>query len=324
MEEYIGIDIGGTKCAIVTAKIENNVPIIKYKSKINTKDFSSPIDTIDYLCNDLLDYLKKNNKDIKSFKAVGISCGSPLDSKTGYILSPPNLPGWDEVPVVKLVKDRLGLDTYLQNDANACAVAEWKFGSGVGYNNVVFLTFGTGFGAGLILDGKLYEGTNGNAGEIGHVRLSNNGPIGYGKKGSVEGFCSGGGLKQIAQQEVQRCKSNNIQTNLNEESTAKDIFENARLGDKIAKDIVNKCAKRLGNALSIIIDLINPEVIIIGSIYERNEDLLYKKVMKQIKKEALPQSTNVCKILKAKLGDGIGDCASIAIAYERFNNEIHK
>ena len=105
---------------------------------------------------------------------------------------PPNHPGWDAVPVTEYISERLSVPAFLQNDANACTVAEWKFGAGKGTRNLIFLTFGTGLGAGLILDGRLYEDANGLAGEAGHIRLAENGPLGYGKFGSFEGFCSGG------------------------------------------------------------------------------------------------------------------------------------
>ena len=117
-------------------------------------------------------------------------------------MCPPNLPDWDNVPLVEMTEKRLGIKTILQNDANACAVAEWKFGAGRGTRNMVFLTFGTGMGAGLILDGRLYSGTNDMAGEVGHIRLAPKGPLGYGKKGSFEGFCSGGGIADLAKQTV--------------------------------------------------------------------------------------------------------------------------
>ena len=127
----------------------------------------------------------------KTPDSIGISCGGPLDSRRGVIMGPPNLPGWDDVYIVRQIENHYGVQAHLQNDANACAVAEWKFGAGRGKQNVVFMTFGTGLGAGLILDGKLYSGTNDNAGELGHIRLDRFGPVGFGKAGSFEGFCSG-------------------------------------------------------------------------------------------------------------------------------------
>ena len=120
--------------------------------------------------------------------AIGISCGGPLDCARGRILSPPNLPGWDEVPVVSRLADRFGVPVRLANDADACALAEWRFGAGRGTQNMIFLTFGTGLGAGLILDGRLYRGASSSAGEVGHIRMAVDGPLGYGKRGSLEGL----------------------------------------------------------------------------------------------------------------------------------------
>ncbi len=181
----LGFDIGGTKCAVMTAKWDgNNIELIK-KEKCSTDLTVKPqkmIEKLIVMAEGILD---------KKPDAIGISCGGPLDSKTGVIMGPPNLPGWDDVEIVKQLEAHFGVKAHLQNDANACAVAEWKFGAGKGKNNVVFMTFGTGLGAGLILDGKLYSGTNDNAGELGHIRLDRFGPVGYGKAGSFEGFCSG-------------------------------------------------------------------------------------------------------------------------------------
>lgn len=131
---------------------------------------------------------------------IGISCGGPLDSRRGVILSPPNLPGWDEVPVKAYFERETGAPAMLRNDADACAVAEWRYGAGRGCRNMVFLTFGTGFGAGLILNGALYSGSCDMAGEIGHIRAPGDPayrPVGYGKSGSFEGYCSGGGIAEL-------------------------------------------------------------------------------------------------------------------------------
>ena len=178
---YLGLDLGGTKCALVTGTKDCRV---LSRDEIRTADFPDWRDALDAL-------LRRAPRG--PFRAVGVSCGGPLDPSRGLILSPPNLPGWDDVPIVQTLEERLGAPAFLQNDANACALAEWRFGAGKGCENMIFLTFGTGFGAGLILDGRLYTGTNDMAGEVGHVRAEKDGPEGYGKRGSFEGFCSGAG-----------------------------------------------------------------------------------------------------------------------------------
>ena len=186
----VGFDIGGTKCAVTTAEWDGeNIQLIG-KDMCATEKIP-PEEMIDKLII-MADAIIEKKPD-----AIGISCGGPLDSRRGVILGPPNLPGWDYVEIVKQIESHYGVPVKLQNDANACAVAEWKFGAGKGKQNVVFLTFGTGLGAGLILDGKLYTGTNDNAGEVGHIRLDDDGPVGYGKAGSFEGFCSGGGIAKL-------------------------------------------------------------------------------------------------------------------------------
>ena len=200
-------------------------------------------------------------------------------------MCPPNLPDWDNVPIVEITENRLGIKTKLQNDANACAVAEWKFGAGRGCSNMVFLTFGTGLGAGLILNGSLYSGTNGNAGEAGHIRLAESGPTGYGKEGSFEGFCSGGGIAQLGYMKAIEMAASGIYPSYYKEGmspsqiTAKAIAEAASKGDETALEIYKICGEYLGKGLSVIIDLLNPEKIVIGSIFSRSGDLL-KESMK--------------------------------------------
>lgn len=233
-------------------------------------------------------------------------------------MSPPNLPGWDNIPIVKILSDEFGVPAAIHNDANACALAEWTFGAGKGSRNMAFLTFGTGLGAGLILDGKLYSGTNDNAGELGHIRLSDFGPVGYGKAGSFEGFCSGGGIRQLAQSlvkerlqmggHVEWCPDGDL-----EKITAKTVAEAARKGDSLAQEIFDISSRYLGIGLSILIDIINPEVIVIGSIYTRNEDMMKPVMDRVISREALPLAAKVCKVVPAALGEAIGDYAALSV-----------
>lgn len=199
----LAFDIGGTKCAVILGdKNENNgLDIVAKEVLLTNKPMYEMIELLFHTAESLL---KKNAVSMEDLGGIGISCGGPLNSKKGLILSPPNLPGWDNIPIVSLTEERFGKKTILQNDANACATAEWKYGAGKGFSNLIFLTFGTGMGAGLILDGRLYSGISGLAGEVGHLRLAEMGPVGFGKAGSFEGFCSGGGIAQLAQIKVRQ------------------------------------------------------------------------------------------------------------------------
>lgn len=303
---YIGIDIGGTKCAVISADDQG-----KKISRVafETADADTTLNRILY-----------EVEQLPACHAIGISCGGPLDEERGIILSPPNLPGWDLIQITKILTERFGVPAYLCNDANACALAEWKFGAGRGSRNMIFLTMGTGMGAGLILNGQLYRGTNGNAGEIGHIRLSDFGPVGYGKIGSVEGFCSGGGIKQLGQtlaiEQLQVGKTTSFCQSFDElESiSAKSLAMAADAGDATALRVWQIVSEKLGASLSLLIDLLNPERIVIGSIFERAGHLLRDGLEQVILQEALSQSARVCQILPAELGDEIGDYAAIAVA----------
>lgn len=316
-ENLIGIDIGGTKCAVVLGDSSGEI--------IDRISFpTEAIRGVDYAIGKIFksidEVLKRNSKDIKNIQSIGISCGGPLDSEKGIIMSPPNLPKWDNIPIKDIIKNRFNKEVYLQNDANACAIAEWKFGAGKDCSNMIFLTFGTGLGAGLILNGKLYTGANDMAGEVGHIRLDKEGPLGYGKFGSFEGYCSGGGIAKLAYKEITRriregekvefCKSLEEAKNI----TAKEVGIAAKNGDKVAIDILNISGKYLGIGLSILIDILNPEKIIIGSIFARCIEFLQPMVEEIIKKEALELSYKNCVILPAGLGESIGDYACLSVA----------
>jgi len=306
----LGFDIGGTKCAVITAATDGEGVEILKKEKIATDTLISPEEMIGRLIG-LADTILEKKPD-----AIGISCGGPLDSGKGIILSPPNLPGWDRVEIVKIIKSHYAVPVHLQNDANACAVAEWKFGAGRGCRNMVFMTFGTGLGAGLILDGRLYEGTNGNAGEVGHVRLAENGPVGFGKAGSFEGFCSGSGIAKLGlslAREKGECGYYKRGMGA-EEVTAKSIADAARAGDETALEVFRISGRRLGEGLSILIDILNPEKIVIGSVFARCHDLLWNEAKSLIEREALFESASCCQVVAAELGEKIGDFGAVATA----------
>lgn len=302
----VGIDIGGTKCAVITSDMQGN---ILQRQAIKTTNFKDTYAAIFQLL-----------KALPPFDAVGVSCGGPLDEDEGVILSPPNLPDWDRVEIVKDLQTAFGVPAKIRNDANACALAEHKFGAGVGCKNMIFLTFGTGMGAGIIADGKLYSGTNGNAGEIGHIRMAKKGPVGYGKIGSFEGFCSGQGIRQLGEIYAKRAMKKGIRPLYTEipDYTTADIAAAARKGDKTALTVFKKCGNMLGRGLSVLVDILNPQRIVIGSVYARCQDLLDEATYKTLKAESLAVSLGGCEIKPAKLGEQIGDMAAIAVATEAY------
>ena len=310
MKYYLGMDIGGTKCAVILS--EKKADAIKDKIRFETRVERGYKAIVDELISSAKEILSRNGIEPCDILACGVSCGGPLNSDTGVIMRPPNLPDWDNVPLADMIKESLGIPCKVRNDADACALAEWQFGAGKGTKNMIFLTFGTGMGAGLILDGKLYSGTNGTAGEVGHIRLDADGPEAYGKAGSFEGFCSGAGIAAMGKKMLSIY--NGTTTIPRDNVTAKTIADAAVNGDKLANAIYRRCGEKLGLGLSILIDILNPERIVIGSIFQRSGHLLIESMNETIRKEALEISAQCCKIVPAMLGDEIGDFAAIGVA----------
>lgn len=312
---YLGIDIGGTKCAVIAGTDEMK---ILSKKVFPTETIKGPDHTIGLLLDKSMETVNELGQE--NLIATGISCGGPLNSKTGMVNSPPNLPGWDDIPITRFFIEKFGVQTYLQNDANACALAEWRFGAGKGTRNMVFLTFGTGMGGGIIIDGNLYSGTNDLAGEVGHIRLADDGPRAYGKKGSFEGFCSGTGIALIAEKIVTEKLDLNLKVSFCDSRenagriTARDVAEAAFKGDKTAIKILEISGEFLGKGLSILIDILNPEMIVIGSIYARCRKFIEPACLEVVRREALDPARAVCKIVPAALGEEVGDYASLSVA----------
>lgn len=318
MRYIAGIDIGGTKCAVSIGVLREEAFVcdILYKERFPTP--KEPRQAVELLVA-TLQRMAAAHREV-TLSAIGVSCGSPLDSARGLVQCPPNLPNWDNIAVTAPFEQVFGVPAALQNDANACALAEWLWGAGRGSRNMVFLTFGTGLGAGLILDGRLYTGTNDMAGEVGHVRLEEDGPEGYKKAGSFEGFCSGGGIARCAVPIVREWTAKGKPTGILRagqdvtEITAADVGRAAAAGDTLAISIMEDTGRRLGKGLAMLIDILNPERIVIGSIFLRQEAVLRKPMEEVIAREALSCTRRVCEIVPAGLGEQLGDYAALSVA----------
>ncbi len=314
---WIGVDIGGTKTAVVLC---SEPPAIIERVAFPTLPEQGPERALHLIQKTIHKLIQTHSINPGQIEAIGISCGGPLDRIAGVIQSPPNLPTWDDVPIVATLQREFGVDCRLENDANAGAVAEHRFGAGQGVQHMIFLTMGTGLGGGVIIDGRLYHGASDMAGEIGHVRLTRSGPIGYNKVGSIEGWASGGGMAQAAYRQVTAAIENGDVTSLGDQLatnkilTAKDVADAARQGDQLAKEIVRSTGSRLGEALAILVDLLNPELIVIGGLAMRFGESLLAPARAVMEREALPASARACRIVPAALGERIGDIAAICVA----------
>ena len=297
-----GLDLGGTKCAASVLRDGR----VEEVARCATGEFEA---TFAQLMAGLRPHV---NGETPCF---GVSCGGPLDAAAGVILTPPNLPpSWHGVRIVSRLTALFGGDAVLMNDANACALAEWRFGAGRGTRHMIFLTSGTGMGSGLILNGQLYEGATGDAGEIGHVRLRPDGPVGYGKAGSVEGFTSGGGIARLAEAMIRAHRETPAWAATGVPITTKQIAQAAQDGDEFALEIMRITGSHLGETLAILIDLFNPERVVIGGFFPHCRGLLESHLQTVLEREALPGPRRACEIVPAQLGDTIGSHGAIAAA----------
>lgn len=307
----IGVDIGGTKTAVC---LSLEPPDVLWRHEFATEPEAGPEHALKSIVRAIHQGLSET---ACVATAIGVSCGGPLDSTAGVIQRPPNLWTWDDVHITSLLASEFGVPCVLENDANAGALAEHRFGAGRGTQHMIFLTLGTGLGAGLILHGHLFRGASNMAGEIGHVRLTETGPSGYGKEGSVEGWASGGGMARLGAALVQDAVAQGEHTTLSAtlfELSARHIAAELQRGDPVAQRIVALSGSRLGEALAILVDILNPEKIVIGGLALRFGEHLLAPARAVLQKEALSGAAGVCEIVTAQLGEHIGDVAALCIA----------
>jgi glucokinase len=237
-------------------------------------------------------------------EAVGIGCGGPLDSANGILIAPLHLPGWENVPIVALAQSALGRPAVLDNDATAAAAGEHRFGAGRGTRNMVYLTISTGVGGGVILDGEVHRGHSGNGGELGHVTVDWRGrPChGCGRRGCLEAYCSGTSIAERAREAGM------------EGADARDVAEAARAGNTIAARIWDETCEALACGITSIVNLFEPEVVVLGGGVVRTGDQLLEPVRTRVAAQAMGGPVDV---VAAALGDAVGVVGAATVAYER-------
>lgn len=309
LKKIVGVDVGGTKTAVVLGDAEGRV--------LSREQFATnPARGFEELFEDICDGVRSTIESVEGpVSALSVSIGGPLDVLRGIIKSPPNLPGWDNIPLKKLLTERFHLPVFIEHDGNAGALAEFYFGAGKGFRNVVFITMGTGFGAGFILDGRLYRGTNDVAGEIGHIRIAETGPLGYGKFGSLEGYASGNGIAKLAQLMHPELWNDQVHVVA--------LYEAYKSGSNEAKKVFEKASLYLGRGLAIVVDVLNPQRVILGGLGMRLPDVLFEPALSVYAEEVLPEARAVCEIVPAALGESIGDYAALCAAFDQGGLLVH-
>jgi glucokinase len=329
----LGVDIGGTKLSTVLATRAGD---IVHKVRRPTDANLGPASGVARLIEMLHETIRAHGEDLDhgQIGGIGVACGSPMDAERGVILGPPNLPSWNPVPIVEILEREFGLATRLENDANAGALAEWLFGAGRGRRHVVYLTMGTGIGGGLVLDGRLYRGANGNAGEIGHMRVvDRGGPLcGCGKHGCLEAFCSGPSIARRTRKALAGEPDSHAAPHMwaqirealcgdLEQVTAEHLFDGARAGDPLALRLVDETAHYMGIALANVIQAFNPEVIVLGTIATAQGDFFLDRVRRVVRDETWPLMSEIVEIVPSPLGSRVGDYAAISVLLQETYKE---
>lgn len=306
----LGIDIGGTKCAAVLGTSEGEV--LERRAMPTEAEAG---------WRDIVDRLLQMARDVaggRELTGVGISCGGPLDTTRGVVMSPPNLPGWDAVPIRSEFERAFpGVRVELENDANATALAEWRWGAGRGTRHMAFLTMGTGIGGGLILDGRLYRGANDLAGEVGHQTILPEGPLcGCGKRGCLEALASGPSIGRLARDSVMYGRGRRVLELAGgkvADITARQVIEAAREGDAFGLGILEEAGTYMGIGLANLIQIINPERIVLGTIAVHAGDLILEPIRRTVAERAWARAVERCTIVPAELGDRAQDLAALAL-----------
>ena len=303
----VGVDLGGTKIYTALVDLEGN--IIKEKA-VETLAFEGEnavmgriIDTINYV----IDGSEKN-----LIKSIGIGSPGPLDVKNGVIIENSNLP-FKNFEIVKTIREAYDLPTYLDNDANVATLGEFMFGAGKGTENMVFITASTGIGGGAVINGKLFRGTTGNALEIGHTIVANEGPrCGCGNIGCAEALGSGTAIGKRAKEAV----ATNVETSLKiyENVTSKEVFKEAANGDRVAKNILETSLNYLGIAVANTITNFDPEKVVIGGGVINGGSIVLDTIRRVVGERALKTFVDSCTVEKAVLGGKAGVLGAAALA----------
>lgn len=246
---------------------------------------------------------------------VGIGCGGPLDPVSGLLLAPPHLPRWRDVPVVALAEAEYGLPATLENDASAAALAEHRFGAGVGSAYLVYLTVSTGIGGGAVLDGDLYRGAVGNGGEFGHVTVRSDGRAcrGCGRHGCLEAYASGTSIAELAAEAM----AGGVATRLPGTPTAADVADAVAAGDPLALRVWEDAMDALGCGVTSIVNVLQPEVVVLGGGVTGAGELLFGPLRTRVTADAMAPVGESVRVLPAALGRHVGVVGAAAVAQER-------
>ena len=290
----IGVDVGGTNIKLGLVAPSGKIIV---KTNLITKSYvHHPRLLINALVAAIRALIRDNGKTIRDIAGVGIGLPGQINSPQGIVIFLPNVPGWKNVPLRRIIQTQLKLPVFIDNDVNLVTLGEWKLGAGKGYKNLVCITLGTGVGGGLVLNGELYRGEGFVAGEIGHIPLNEQGPA-----------CNCGGMGGFERYVGNRILMDKAAGIFGKENIRpQDVFALANRGNALAVRFWREAATHIGNALAGVINLLNPRLVIIGGGIANNYKFMEKTIRAVIRRRAMKVQRNMVRIVRARLGDEAG------------------
>jgi len=305
MNGVIGIDMGGTQLRVAVAGANGSV---RSAVRVDTQAAAGPDHVIDRMVETVRRAMDEAKVTRQDMAAMAIGMPGPLNPATGVVISPVNLPGWKNVPLAKILRERTGLRTFLGHDANLAAFAEWRRGAGRGTRHMAYVTVSTGIGAGLIIHGQLYNGTGGIAGELGHTIIQWGGPLcRCGQRGCLEALASGTALARTAREAL----TGRARTSLRSlrgpgRPTARDVDDAAKRGDRLARRLLEQAGSALGVGLGNLVNLLNPELIVLGGSVMKAGPLIRVPMRASLEESSWKASRRGLRIVSPALGQDVG------------------
>ena len=307
MKKYrIGVDIGGTNIKIALVDFDGKIIYSNTTPTRAEMGYEAGVNNIKQAIKELM---QETGADNKSIEAIGFGLPGQIDYKAGIVKNLPNIPGWVNIPLAKIIEDEFSIPTRLDNDVRCAALGELNFGAGKDCQNLICITVGTGIGSGIVLNGKLVRGASNAAGEIGHIKMDmTGGPLcGCGDYGCFEAYASGPAIVTMAKEYISGGKSAKYKEMATDGIITPYVVAQAALqGDAVSVQIFKQMGKIIGTGLSSVINLLNPEKIIIGGGVADAGDILLEPIRKTILDRAMPIQAAAVEVVPAQLANTAG------------------
>ncbi len=317
MAYAIGVDLGGTK--ILTALVDGSGRVV-HRQRVPTPQEGPPA-VVEAIAGTVDVVLR--NAGVPQREVTGLCVGAPgpLDPRTGVVYEPPNLAGWHDVPLARMLGERLRMPAHVENDANAAALGEWWIGAGRGIHDLVYLVVGTGIGGGIIIDDVLLQGVSGTAGEVGHMTIDVNGPrCGCGRPGHLEAMAAGPAIARMAADAIAAGRQSAVLAMAGGDPariTAQLVDDAAHQGDALARDVLEQAGYYLGVGVANLLNLINPRRVVIGGGVSKAGDLIFAPIRRTVQTLAFEHPARDADVVPAALGDDVGAIGAATVVFVR-------